>query len=503
MPDVLESPPVHVHDGSLVLMTPLEQLAPSPTNPRKQFDKGRLEELAASMQTHGVLQPLVVRPRPNGHAGFEIVAGERRFRAAKLARLERVPVIVRVLTDIQVLEAQLIENGQREDIHPIEAGDTFAALQKLDGSYSVKAIASKIGKSERYVQNVLHYAVLTPDAKKAFRNNEINAGHADLIARLKPEDQARALKACFDGLYGEDKERGVISVRQLDRWVKEYVRIDPVADAPQLPELQKVLEKSDNPEQALTTILQVAGSYSQTPATKGLLSPADYRVVDGKKDVCGHMRRALVVIGENKGKLVDICTARSSCKVHWKEEVEELERALNPRKSKGGASGTHPSRHLKDEEAKRRAARERSNFLDTVADEALKRLGKHPPTKPTTAALRVIAWDRGEEPSWAAVTMGAITNMLDFGQISVGSLKGKTAMLKPLGVDLLAIEKELAAAAAPKKGVTDPRDLKTVKKQIDAGAKKRVTMGDLGRKRGRRDGRRNGSSTARKAGKKR
>lgn len=471
----------------VVLSLSLEQLVPCPTNPRKAFDEGRLEELAASMRTHGILQPLVVRrakpsPHLTGGEFYEIVAGERRFRAAKRAKLATVPAVLRELTDVQVLEAQLIENGQRDDIHPIEAADTFAALQKLDGSYNVKVIASKIGKSERYVQNVLHYAVLAPAVKKMFLENRINSGHADLIARLKADDQARALKACFDNLYGEDDERGSMSVRQLDRWIKDNIRLDPVREAPQFPELQKVVEQAEkdkvSPVGAMNTITQVSGSYSQTPATKGLMTPSDYRVVQGKKDHCQYARRALIVIGEDRGTLVDICTAKTSCKVHWKYEVEQLARAKkSPAPSKAAKAGATARAAMQRATARDRARKQLqerklkvwSHVLDKVAPKVV-------PNKPTPALLALFAQSYGHPASWREVTVSLLEDLGGYQLADPKRAPKIIKLVKPLGIDLLAIEREMFPPT-PAKGITNPKDLKAVKKQIDrrhrkAGAKK-------------------------------
>lgn len=467
MVDATPTPPPEI------LSLALAQLVPSPTNPRQHFDEGKLDELAASMQTVGVLSPLVVRPaKPSPHLTggtfYEIVAGERRFRAAKRAKLQHVPVVVRELTDLQVLETQLIENAQRDDIHAIDNAEAFARLQKLDGSYNAKVIAAKIGKSERYVQNVLHYAVLVPTVKEAFRANQINAGHADLIARLKPADQERALKACFHNLYGEDKERGSISVRDLNRWIDDNIRVDPVADAPSFPELQQSVAKSDNPEKALATILQVSGSYGQTPATKGLLTPNDYKVVT-KKDICGHMRRALIVIGEDRGKLVDICTAKTECKVHFKYVVEEHERQQKAKQRP--TDKARPAKSAVTRAAEKRAAdklrlqEERRVRMGKVWNVVRKMASKALPNKPTPALFELFRF-ASHAQSWRDLAVKEL-HMIGSYQLEANAAKiGK--ILKPLGIDLVAIERELFP---PAKGVTDPKDLKSVRKQIDRQAK--------------------------------
>jgi ParB family chromosome partitioning protein len=129
---------------------PITALAESATNPRKRFDEKSLEELAASFKTQGILAPLLVREL--GESKYEVVAGARRLRAAKLADLERLPVRVVKLTDAEAIEAQCVENLQREDIHPLEEALGFKSLLELgEPAYSIAIIASRAGKSEAYV----------------------------------------------------------------------------------------------------------------------------------------------------------------------------------------------------------------------------------------------------------------------------------------------------------------------------------------------------------------
>jgi ParB/RepB/Spo0J family partition protein len=223
-----EPPAATAGDG--LSMLPLGRLFPSPTNPRKRFDEAKLQELASSLKTHGCLQNLTVRPL---EAGYEIVAGERRFRAAQLAGLEHLPCIVRSLSDTDVLEIQVIENNQRDDVHPLEECDGFRRL--LDsglygkGLDAVKALAGKIGKSVRYVYDVLKYRDLCDGARQEFLNGAISAGHATLLARLKAKDQAEGLK---HALFSWDVRReSAISVRDLAQWIEREVTL-PMAKAP-------------------------------------------------------------------------------------------------------------------------------------------------------------------------------------------------------------------------------------------------------------------------------
>jgi ParB family transcriptional regulator, chromosome partitioning protein len=170
---------------------PIYALQESPTNPRRSFDEAKLFELAQSIRSQGVLVPLIVRELDVDR--FEVVAGARRFRAARLAELDSVPVRVVQLTDTQVLEYQLIENAIREDVHPYEEAMAYKAL--LDTSeprYDVASIAAKTGRSITHVYQRLRLAELIPDAAEVFQANQITArcSRRDLPRGLAHEGQA-------------------------------------------------------------------------------------------------------------------------------------------------------------------------------------------------------------------------------------------------------------------------------------------------------------------------
>jgi ParB family chromosome partitioning protein len=146
---------------------PLTQLQESPSNPRRRFDEQSLAELAASFTAQGVLQPLLVRSIDEDK--YEVVAGARRLRAAKLAALEEVPARIVALSDIEVLECQLIENGQREGVHPMEEASAYRAMIEADGAhYDVARIAATIGRTQTYVATRLRLAELIPSIGRRF-----------------------------------------------------------------------------------------------------------------------------------------------------------------------------------------------------------------------------------------------------------------------------------------------------------------------------------------------
>jgi len=169
--------------STLFQLIPLGKLGESPTNPRKHFDAGKLEELSRSIKEVGVLEPLIVRARQDGNgSGFEIVCGSRRYRASKLAGLAEVPATIRAFTDDQVRLIQLAENGAREDLSPLDEAEAYAALA-ADG-LDASAIAKTLGKKTREVARRLPLAKLVKKAKEALASGLLPVGHGEYLARI-------------------------------------------------------------------------------------------------------------------------------------------------------------------------------------------------------------------------------------------------------------------------------------------------------------------------------
>jgi ParB family chromosome partitioning protein len=155
---------------------PLAALRASRFNPRRNFSEAQLEELAVSIRERGLVQPLVVRPL-GGEGTYEIVAGERRWRAAQLAQLHEVPVVVRALSDQEAIEIAIIENVQREDLNAIEEGEGYRLL--MDGhGYTQEDLAKVIGKSRSHLANTLRLLKLPDSVQDLVRSGELSAGHA-------------------------------------------------------------------------------------------------------------------------------------------------------------------------------------------------------------------------------------------------------------------------------------------------------------------------------------
>ncbi|HEY3346073.1 MAG TPA: ParB/RepB/Spo0J family partition protein, partial [Nitrospirota bacterium] len=176
---------------------PIAQVHPSANNYRKTMDKKALKELAESIKTKGILQPILVRPLADG--GYEIVAGHRRHQAALTAKLEEIPVMVRDLTDQEALEVQVIENCQREDPNPMEEAWGFKALLEL-GSHTTETLAAKLDRSPGYVLSRLKLLDIPEAAQKKIASGDIPLGHALLLTRLKhPSEQKEFLKDMTSG----------------------------------------------------------------------------------------------------------------------------------------------------------------------------------------------------------------------------------------------------------------------------------------------------------------
>jgi ParB/RepB/Spo0J family partition protein len=182
-------------EGGILLQQPVIPLAAitvSKTNPRKSFDQAKLDELTESVRLKGVINPILVRPTDGG---YEVVAGERRFKAAKAAGLAEIPATVKPLSDAEALELQVIENNQREDLHPLEEAEGFEALLKCkhaDGSrYTVDDVAEKIGKSKSYVYKKMKLCDCCKDVRQAFYDGKIDFSKALLLAQIHGEKLQR------------------------------------------------------------------------------------------------------------------------------------------------------------------------------------------------------------------------------------------------------------------------------------------------------------------------
>jgi ParB family transcriptional regulator, chromosome partitioning protein len=178
------------------LRVPIELLQPSSLQPRRRFDEDELEGLADSIRARGVMQPLLVRPMAdNSRTGYEIIAGERRWRAAQLAGLHELPVVVHELSDREVLEVALIENVQRQDLSPLEEAEGYRRLIDEFG-HTQEALASSLGKSRSHIANLVRLLGLPEGVRRLLEGGQLSAGHARaLLGVSDPDAMARLVVA--------------------------------------------------------------------------------------------------------------------------------------------------------------------------------------------------------------------------------------------------------------------------------------------------------------------
>ena len=197
-------------DEQLAVNLRISEIEPNRLQPRKNFDEKALEELSESILLYGMLQPLLVRPKPNG--GYEIVAGERRFRAARMALLETVPAIVRNINDTEILEYALVENLQREDLNPIEEAEGYKMLAESYG-LTQDEISVRVGKSRSAIANSVRLLSLQEDILRMVRSGGISAGHGRAILAIDaPKNREKAADIAFIGA----------SVREIESMAKKF-----------------------------------------------------------------------------------------------------------------------------------------------------------------------------------------------------------------------------------------------------------------------------------------
>ncbi len=371
----------------------IDKIKESLLNPRKIYNEKRLQELIESVREKGILTPLLVRPS-NGL--YEIAAGSRRYRAAKVVDLKELPVLIREMTDVEFLEVMTIENLQRDDLHPLEEAEGYRDLMER-GGYDVHSIVVKVGKqiSESYIYQRLKLLELIPEAKKLFLEDKIMAGHAILIARLQPNQQKELIKK-ESGLYeGWGKDRTIVSVRDLTHYIDRNIHLDlnsssfPKEDPDLLPsagpcttcskrtgfqpQLFPDVVKKDTCTDRICFYAKVKaftdrwleersrdtdipplrlsqswdGRIKKLPEDTTKPIPRDlYREIEGKRDSCNSTREGIFVDGPNTGQVTKVCVD-SKCEKHHGR----------------GLRGYGMS---EEEKKRRKAEKEKSRIEDTI-----------------------------------------------------------------------------------------------------------------------------------------
>lgn len=205
---------------------PIERVEPNPDQPRRLFESDKLEDLANSIREKGIIQPLIVRTHPEKENSFQIVAGERRWRAAQQANLHEVPVIVKEFDDVEVLEVAIIENIQRADLNPVDEAAGYRQLIDRFG-HTQEQLAQALGKSRSHIANQMRLLQLPPEVQKLLAENQLSAGHARALITSN-DPTVLAMQVVKKGLSVRDTER---LVKKTDDPKPTTPRAKPEKDA--------------------------------------------------------------------------------------------------------------------------------------------------------------------------------------------------------------------------------------------------------------------------------
>lgn len=260
------------------MMVPIEKVIANPDQPRRRFDQEDLDDLTASVKEKGVIQPLIVRKRDGDK--YEIVAGERRWRASQAAKLHEVPVIVRDYTDLEVLEVAIIENIQRSDLNAVEEAAGYKQLMEKFG-HTQEKLAEALGKSRSHIANLMRLLQLPDDVQELVQRRELSAGHARaLITSENASDLARKVV------------KGGMSVRATEA----LVRKEAAGDKPKAP--RKATPRSSEKdadtkalEADLSSWLKMQVSIDHQAGTESGSVTISYETLDQLDELCGILSR--------------------------------------------------------------------------------------------------------------------------------------------------------------------------------------------------------------------
>lgn len=259
------------------MTVPIEKLSANPDQPRRSFDQEDLDDLANSIREKGIIQPLIVRPVGSG--AYQIVAGERRWRAAQRAQLHQVPVLVRNLDDTEVLEIAIIENIQRADLNALEEAVGYRQLMDRFG-HTQERLSQALGKSRSHIANLLRLLTLPDDVQALVREGKLSAGHARaLITSENPSELAQKVV------------RGALSVRATEAMVKKQL----AGDAGQGKPTRKQPSEKDADTRALegdlSAMLGMKVSIDHKPGGESGRVVISYETLDQLDDLCGRLSR--------------------------------------------------------------------------------------------------------------------------------------------------------------------------------------------------------------------
>lgn len=251
----------------------IDKIYPNPDQPRRMFVQDDLEDLAASIREKGIIQPLILRNNPNKSGSYEIVAGERRWRAAQIAQLHEVPAIIRDYTDTETLEIAIIENIQRSDLNSIEEAAGYRELMDRFG-HTQEKLAGALGKSRSHIANLLRLLSLPESVQNLLRENKLTAGHArTLITANNPEGLAKII--INRGLSVRDAEK-LVKQEGIQKVSKPSKKVVKDADTRQL-------------EDDLSASLKMKVSINHKPKGQSGTVTISYKDFDDLDKICGRL----------------------------------------------------------------------------------------------------------------------------------------------------------------------------------------------------------------------
>ncbi|MCF6444619.1 ParB/RepB/Spo0J family partition protein [Nereida sp. MMG025] len=251
---------------------PTELIEANPNQPRKTFNDNELRELSDSIRQKGIIQPLIVRPSPNGGNKFQIVAGERRWRAAQIAKMHSLPVVVRDLSDTEVLELAIIENIQRADLNPVEEALGYRQLMDSFG-HTQEQMATAMGKSRSHIANILRLLQLPEPVLKYLREGKLTAGHARAL--IPAEDPLGVAKQVIGHALNVRQTEALVAKEKASGQTSKSKGKAPEKDAD-----TKALEGD------LSAQLKMKVSISHAPGHEGGTLSIGYKDLDQLDDLC-------------------------------------------------------------------------------------------------------------------------------------------------------------------------------------------------------------------------
>ena len=515
------------------LEIPLAKLVDAPWNARKSFPQASIDELAASVRQHGILQPLTVRPLTGSGDRFEVVAGARRMRAAKAAGLALAPCQVRNLDDAQAREIGLVDNLQREDLSPIEEAEGYQSLFQAAGDAGAPLtptqLAAKVGKPEGYVRLRLRLLTAIDGVREALRSGKMPLGHALEIARLEPTDQKAALE-CLKGWNGE------MPLSRLRSWIANDILLDlskapfstkdaelvkgagSCVDCPKRTGNNQLLFSDVREKDRCTDsacyqrkvarhidvtveqlakkdrkVVRLSQAYQRDKSVpKEALTSGQYnKHIDAKS--CDNLALGVMIDGWEVGKVYRVCLSKS-CEVHGGGFY-----AASPRDVARMAAKRAAAKREKDCRMRMfRAALEKAQAVGTVGDDQLRQLAAYAIDRGdnygTTVLMKELDWPKSfiqyqgrpklieklksVKPA-VAVALGllaSVSGLLSVNEYSAEKPQALESVCVALGVNVGAIRKAVAqesAAKAAKKKAQKPAEKKpAAKKPAKKAAKK-------------------------------